>query len=247
LKSYQGHRQEDLLAEGGLALQQGQPGRAADIFGRALLLDPQDPRAREGAAAARAGLEEAHRLRDARLAEAESALGRGAVADARRILEALGAGGADDERWQALRDRLDGPRPGRVTSVDQGTPPPWPVEAPAIAPRRNTWSRLVVTAGWAAGFGLLATGVASSWDNLLGQLQRTPMPHTGAGAPATVMPRATRGERLLVDARKLLDAGDVKAALATLDQVVPEEPAYPLARKLRDEAELMQRAGGRRP
>jgi hypothetical protein len=247
LKSYQGPRLEDLLSEGGIALQQGQPGRAADLFGRALLLDPQDPRARSGAEAARAGLEEAHRLRDARLAEAESALGRGATAEARHILEALGAEGADDERWQALRERLDAPRTGRVTAVDQGTPLPWPAEAPALSQKRKTWSRIAVTLGWAAGFGLLATGVASSWDNLLVRLERTPMPQAASGAPVTVIPRATRGERLLLDARKLLDAGDAAAALATLDQVVPEEPAYPLARKLRDEAELLQRAGGRRP
>jgi hypothetical protein len=71
------------------------------------------------------------------------------------------------------------------------------------------------------------------------------MPHAEAGGPVTTAPRTTRGERLLLDARRLLDAGDAAAALAALDQVTPEEPAYPLARKLRDEAELLRRAGRR--
>jgi hypothetical protein len=91
---------------------------------------------------------------------------------------------------------------------------------------------------------MLATGVASSWENLVVSLERTPMPQAEAGGPVTTAPRTTRGERLLLDARRSLDAGDAAAALAALDQVRPEEPAYPLARTLRAEAERLRSAGG---
>ena len=218
MKSHQDRRLEDLLSEGADALKQGQPGHAADVFGRALLLDPQSAEARSGAAQAQAALEEAQRLCEAQAAEAESALARGAF--------------------------TEGQRTGRV-AAGRETRFPWPAESPGRSGRRRAWSRLVVAAGWTAGFGLLATGVASSWENLVVSLERTPMPRAEAGAPVTTAPRTTRGERLLLDARRLLDAGDAKAALTALDQVTPEEPAYPLARKLRDEAELLQRAGGR--
>lgn len=245
MKSIQDRRLEDLLVEGGTALQGGQPSRAHEFFSRALLLDPENALARHGAAKARAALEEEQRVLESRVAEAESALTRGAATEASRIVEALHAEGTDDDRVQGLRDRLDG-RTGRVSPNNGAAPFPWPAEAPALSRKHRAWSRLLVAAGWTAGFALLATGVASSWDNLLGRLERTPMPQAEAGAPVTVVPQTSRGERLLVDARRLLDAGDAAAALATLDQVVPEEPAYPLARKLRTEAELLQRAGGHR-
>ncbi|HEX6738561.1 MAG TPA: hypothetical protein VF310_09830, partial [Vicinamibacteria bacterium] len=58
MKSYQDRRLEDLLSEGADALQQGQPGHAADVYGRALLLDPRNGEARSGSAAARALVEE---------------------------------------------------------------------------------------------------------------------------------------------------------------------------------------------
>jgi hypothetical protein len=212
LKSYQDRRLEDLLAEGAEALRHGQPGHAADVFGRALLLDPRNVAARDGAAQAHAAVEEAQRLRESEPAEAGPGPARGAFVEGRR---GEGAGG----RF------------------------PWPSE-PQGRSQRWAWSRLVVAAGWTAGFGLLATGVASSWENLVVSLERTPMPHAEPGAPVTTAPRTTRGERLLLDARRWLDAGDAAAALAALDQVTPDEPAYPLARKLRLEAELRQRAGG---
>jgi hypothetical protein len=239
---------DDLLVAGGSALQQGDPGRAADMFGRALLMDPDSAQARRGAAEARAALAEGQRLREARLAEAETALTRGDTGEARLIVEGLSTRSAGDGRVQDLRDRLDG-RAGRVSREEAG-PFPWPAESlppPAASRRRGAWSRLAVAAGWAAGFGLLATGVATSWESLVVRLERTPMPQAGAGAPVTAVPQTPRGERLLVDARRLLDAGDAAAALMALDQVAPEEPAYPLARKLRDEAERLRRTGGRRP
>jgi hypothetical protein len=246
LKSHQDRRLKDLLAEGEAALEESRADRAADLFGRALLMSPQDAEAQRGVEKARAAVEEQQRLREAQVAEAESALARGAFTEATRIVEALRTQGADDDRVQGLQDRLDG-RSGRVTQASVGSPFPWPAEAPASSRSRTAWSRLVMAAGWAAGLSVLATGVASSWESLVVRLERTPMPQAAqAGVPTTVVPQTTRGERLLVDARRLLDAGDAAAALATLDQVVPEEPAYPLARKLRDEAELLQRAGGRR-
>jgi hypothetical protein len=215
LKSYQDRRLEDLLSEGADALRQGQAGHAADVFSRALLVDPQNPGARAGAEQARAAVAEAQRLSEADVAPAAEGPARGAFAEGRR------SGEGHEARF------------------------PWPAEAPGRA-GRWTWSRLAVAAAWTAGFGLLATGVASSWENLVVSLERTPMPHAEAAAPVTTAPRTTRGERLLLEARRGLDAGDPAAALAALDQVTPDEPAYPLARKLRAEAEELQRAGGPR-
>ena len=106
--------------------------------------------------------------------------------------------------------------------------------------RGHGWSRRAFVVGWVAAFALMATAVAWSWDRLVGVLARTPTPAVAA-APRSTGTGAT-GARELAEARRLLDQGDAIAALAVLEQVRPEEPEYPLARRLRDQAEGVLRA-----
>ena len=82
---------------------------------------------------------------------------------------------------------------------------------------------------------ILGVGVFSSWDRLLFGLTRPPSPHSH-GEGAWVVP-ATRGDRALAQAHRLLEKGDAAAALAVLDRVGTQEPAYPFARQLRQQAQ----------
>jgi hypothetical protein len=94
-------------------------------------------------------------------------------------------------------------------------------------------------------FGLLATGVASSWDRLLDRLGRAPSPSSQPAPPATSLAAPTPSERAVADARRLLDQGETAAALTVLDRISPDEPAYPFARELRRQAEAALLSGGR--
>ena len=96
-----------------------------------------------------------------------------------------------------------------------------------------------------AAFALLATGVGSSWDRLLDRLARAPAPSSRPAPPATSLAAPTAGERAVADARRLLDQGETAAALAVLDRISRDEPAYPFARELRRQAEAALRSGGR--
>src|SRR5207245_9968224 len=107
------------------------------------------------------------------------------------------------------------------------------------------WSGRGVVGGWVVGFGLLAAGGSSSWDRLLDRLGRAPSPSSRAAAPPTSVAAPTPGERAVADARRLLDQGETAAALAVLDRISPDEPAYPFARELRPPAETVLRSRGR--
>jgi hypothetical protein len=222
LNSHNGRRLEDLLTEGWAALRDGEAARAADVFSRVRLLDPRHGEAVRGEAEARALLDEGQRLQEARLAEDDA-----------------------DRARQARASRIE-PSAEPPALIAEAAAFPLPSASAGPSSRRRTWSRITVAAGWTIGFGLLAAGVASSWENLVGRLAGKPTPQSEPAPPVTALPMAPHGERLLADARRLLDAGDLAGALAALDRVSPEEPAYPLARKLRDEAQTLARSGGRR-
>jgi hypothetical protein len=81
-----------------------------------------------------------------------------------------------------------------------------------------------------------------------------------AGAPAPVGPvasppsswaatpslsAATPGERAISEARRLGERGDLAGALAALERVMPQDPAYPFARRLHGQAAEALRNGGR--
>lgn len=238
----QRHSLRRLLDEGHELLGRERGREAGDVFGRILLLDPDNAEARRGLEQARASTVEAERLLEGRLQEAEAAFAAGEDARTRALLEEVIRQGGDRDRARDLLDRLDC-RPGRLHAgrgpgTDAG-------EAPdGATPESPAWSRRAVIGGWVVVFGLLATGAASSWDRWLDRLGRAPSP-SSRPAPPTSLAAPTPGEQAVADARHLLDQGETAAALAVLDRVSPDEPAYPFARELRRQAETVLRSGGR--
>lgn len=238
----QRHRLRRLLDEGRDLLTRERGREAADVFGRILLLDPDNGEARRGLEQARAAAVEAERVLAARLEEAEGALAAGDEPRARGLLEEVIRNGGDRDRARVLLDGLDR-RPGRL----RAEPGPWSAEEgdERHAAASPAWSRRAMIGGWVVVFGLLAAGVASSWDRLLDRLTRAPSPSWQPAPPASSLAAPTPGERAVADARRLLDQGETATALALLDRIAPDEPAYPFARELRRQAEASLRSGGR--
>ena len=225
----------------GRALLDSNPHEAADLFGRVLLRDPGNAEAQAGAKQARTAIHESERTAAAQLEEAGRALDAGDEQAARRLLENVVSKGGDRDRAHALLDRLD-TRAGSLEGLEHDE------EArarTAPAPARRAWARPALIAAWAMAFASLAVGVGSRWDRLLMSLSRTPSPTSRPGPPTTQVPEPPAGERALSEARELLDRGDAAAALATLDRVSPQEPAYPFARQLRTHAAAVLRAEAR--
>jgi hypothetical protein len=229
------------LARGLELLERNQGREAADLFGRVLLRDPKNAEAVRGLSRARACAHETERALDALLDQAGRALEAGDVARARTLLEDVVSQGGDRDRAHAMLDRLD-TRAGSLHGL--GLPEEGPPSVPPAPPRR-TWVRPALIAAWAAAFASLAVGLESSWDRLLVSLERTPSPTSRPGPPTTQVPVPTAGDRALAEARALLDRGDAAGALAALDRVSPQEPAYPFARQLRTHAAAVLRQESR--
>ena len=229
-------RIQDLLAEGWRLLDAGNARESALIFGRVALVDPAHADARSGLAAARTAITESERLSDERLDEARRAADRGDAVAARAALEAVIAEGGDRDHAAALLDRIDD-REGRIERAAL------PVAVSSPIPRRRpsavSWPRRAFAAAATVVLVALGAGVFSSWDRLLFGLTRppAPRPHTATDSA----PAAGGGARALAEARRHMDAGNVAAALAALDRVGPQEPSYPFARQLRQQAELALR------
>ena len=213
------------------------------MYGRILLLDPDNAEARRGLEQARAAAVEAERVLAMRLQEAEGALAAGEDEQARALLDEIIRKGGDRDRARDLLDHLDH-RPGRLNAGQA----PWTSTAEAeeaASAASPAWSRRAVIGAWVVVFGMLATGVASSWDRLLDRLGRAPSPTSASAPPATSLAAPTPGERAVANARRLLDQGETAAALSILDRISPDEPAYPFARELRRQAETALLSGGR--
>lgn len=236
-------RRTSLVAEGWRVLRTGNEQDAADLFGRVLLQDPDCADARRGLAQARAAAAERARRLDAGLDQARRAADAGDHDAARALLREIVEQGGDRDRAHAALDRLD-VRGGRVdhellaggssTGIGMlGTSAPVPA----------AWARRALALCCALGFALLAAGVDARWDGLLQALEGAPRPQSSATPAAAAMAPLTQGERALADARRLLEQGDAAGALRALDEVRPEEPAYPFARQLRSQAERALRAG----
>lgn len=234
-------RIQALLAESWELVRSGRHREAADAFGRILLQDSRHGEARRGLEKAKAGLAEEQRLLDGRFAQARQALEAGESARARKLLEEVVRRGGDRDRALALLDRLDA-RGGRLeapAAAEDSAVDPAPVPA-----SRSGWSRRLLVGVWAAVFALMAAGVGSSWERLVGSLVQPPSPSSRL-APAGHLPAPTAGERAVAEARRLLEQGDAGGALRTLDRISPEEPAYPFARQLRGQVEQALRDRGR--
>ena len=230
-----------LLARGRALLDRNQGREAADLFGRVLLRDPGNAEARAGLQRAHAFVSEGERALEAQLEQAHQATEAGDDQRARALLEEVLSKGGDRDRAHALLDRLD-TRAGRLDGLDHREDTPARLPAP---PPRRAWMRAALIGAWAVGFALLAVGVGTSWDRLLVSLSRTPSPTSRPGPPTTQVPVPPAGERALAEAREKLDKGDAAGALATLDRVSPQEPAYPFARQLRTHAAAVLRAEAR--
>jgi hypothetical protein len=221
-------RIQGLLAEGWRLLEAGKAREAALVFGRVALVEPTRAEALRGLASARAAVTESERRSDERFDHAREAVEKGDLATARAALEAVIAEGGDRDGAVVLLDRLDD-RAGRLGLP--GSPDLPESGAPAGRPGTVSWSRRAFAAAWTAVLVLIGATLVSSWDRLVFGLARPPAPRTeaaeGWSAPAI------GGERAVATARRLLDAGEPAAALAVLDRVAPQEPAYPFARQLR--------------
>ena len=224
-------RIQGLLAEGWRLLEAGDPREAALVFGRVARVEPASPEAVRGLASARAAVTESERRNDERLHEAQRALEKGDLTVARTALEAVIAAGGDRDRAAALLDRLDA-RGGRLDHA--GLPLAEALPSPLARASAVSWSRRAFAAASAVVLAVLAAGVVSSWDRLLFGLTRPPSPRSDQAA---AWPAPPTGERALAEARRLLDAGEPAAALVALDRVGPQEPAYPFARQLRQQAQ----------
>jgi hypothetical protein len=233
----------DLLAEGRELLGRSRFLEAADVFGRILLLEPRNQGARLGLAAARRAAAESQRQLDATLDEARLAMDAGRVAQARRLLEHVVEEGGNRDVARTLLDRLDR-REGRLF----GGAPSWREAEPSqlsLQGAGGRWSRRALALAWFSCFALLAAGVTSSWERLVRGLVEPPAPAPVAGPPATEAAAQSAGERAVVEARRLAEGGDAAAALALLDRIAPDEPAYPFARQFRAQVEAAARQGGR--
>jgi len=101
---------------------------------------------------------------------------------------------------------------------------------------------MLLGAASASVFLALGAVVFSNWDGLIHRLARTPVPRE-AGVAFSSLPAARLEDQTIAAARRHLDAGDPAGAVALLDSVSPEQPAYPFARQLRVQAERALREG----
>ena len=222
----------------------GRSREAVLAFGRVLLRDPLDPEARHGLDFARSAVAESRRDLEARLEQARVAFDGGQHERSRALLEEIVAAGAERDAALELFDRLDR-REGRITARSAARAG---LVAPAlpVAAGRPVWSRRALVAVWSLTFASLAAGVASSWDRIVGGLVEPPVPSPRPAAPpVTEIAAPTPGERVLARANRLLEQGDSAGAAAVLERVLPDDPAYPFALRLRLDAQAALRSGPR--
>jgi hypothetical protein len=114
---------------------------------------------------------------------------------------------------------------------------------PAARPRTSTYlTRRVLLGAWVI---VLVVGVGTAtayWEGFVDALLRPPTPQARPTAASPLLPEPSPGERALELARLHLEQGDRAAALASLQVIAPEDPAYPFAEQLRrqvvEEAEV---------
>jgi hypothetical protein len=64
--------------------------------------------------------------------------------------------------------------------------------------------------------------------------------------PTSPLGPMSAADPALAEARRLIEQGDAEGALAAIDRVTPQDPAYPFALRFRSQAETMLREGGSR-
>ncbi len=241
LKSRADSHVDRLMREAQALLSEGRGREASLRFSRVLLEDPAHARARRGEEQARALLGEEERVAGLRLHEAHCALLAGRGEEARLLAEEALRHGADRDAAQPLFDRLD-ERSGRLGAL--ALPIARPLLPRARPLRAGGLSRIVLVGAWTAAIGLLLGLVATSWEQILGRLARAPWPTSEPAPPVTSLPPSLPSETALVEARRLLLAGQAQGALRALDRIAAEDPSYPYARRLRAEAESALASSG---
>lgn len=122
---------------------------------------------------------------------------------------------------------------------------PFPGHLTSARPAVAAWPRRALASLWVLLLAVLASSVTSTWEGLMARLAGAPAP---AGPPSTTpssLSAATPGEWAITEARRLGERGDLAGALAALDRVKPQDPAYPFARQLHGQAAEALRNGGR--
>jgi hypothetical protein len=221
----------------------GRPREAADVFGRLLLRDARNARARRGLERAEAAGRESER-------DAVDLLERAAASDdpraARAALERALSAGADRDRALALLDRLDR-RAGLLTIRRSASRER--ARVPSERPIGLAASRRALAMSWCVLVLACGASAAAAWEPLMDRLVETPAPAAPALATSSAAD-ALRGasESALVRAQDLLYAGDTRAALRALDGIGAQDPAWPFARQLRARADAaLRREPGARP
>lgn len=231
------------LSKGRRLLRRGRSQEAGLVFGRILVRDPDHAGARRGRREAEAADAEQERRSLVRFQEAERALSVGDAARGRGLPDETLPRVGDPEPTLDLSDRLDGPRsrnrPAAAEVAFGG--------ALETGFRRGEgWHRDALVALWALGFALLASTVASTWERLVDGLAGVPSPRSMTLPTSPVIGLASAGDPALAEARRLIEEGDAVGALAAIDRVTPQDPAYPFALRFRSQAERMLREGGSR-
>lgn len=122
---------------------------------------------------------------------------------------------------------------------------PFPGNVASARPAVAAWPRRALASLWVLLLAVLASSVASTWEGLMARLAGAPAP-VGPVSAAPAAPSApTLGERAIAEARRLGERGDLAGALAALERVTPQDPAYPFARQLHVQAAEALRNGGR--
>jgi hypothetical protein len=224
-----------LLEEGRTLLGEERNREAALVFSRLLREVPDHPEARHGKRQAETLIAEQDRLARTQLEEARSALARGDAQAAQVLLQDALARGADRDAALPLLDRLDG-RVGRLSESQPASAVPVALASPVPA-RAAGWSRLATIGIWLLALALFGGTVAASFDRIVRGLAQAPRPRSRPATSLATVPPSTLGQSALAEARRLAASGDARGALQALDSIPPRDPAYPLARRIRSEAE----------
>jgi len=224
------------LSKGRRLLRRGRSQEAGLVFGRILVREPGHAGARQGRREAEAADAENERRALVRREEADLAL---QAADGTRTSDLPAEAAGDHEQAPELPDRHHGPR--RPAAAGEGAFGGSETELR----RGEGWHRDALVALWALGFALLASTVAFTWERLVDGLAGVPSPRSMALPTSAVGPRSA-ADRALAEARRLIEEGDAVGALAAIDRLTPQDPAYPFALRYRSQAETMLREGGAR-
>ena len=115
------------------------------------------------------------------------------------------------------------------------------MEAAQGRQRVRVWPRRAFLGACASLLALGGASLALSWDSAVDRLGRPPSPASAGRVPSTLTFEASPGDRVLAEARRLLESGDARTAVSVLASLSSDDPAYPLALRLRAQAEAVAR------